>query len=151
MSAYPNASRRTSIYIAPLLIPALAIGAAALLLTAGPAQSSAGDRPHCKPERSLQKDFRRSEAVIIGRLIKIRPGAFFDRFTYRVERVYKEGNGRSSVGRRVKVRNWGRPCDLLPDRLGRSYGLFLEFAPFSGLNAVVSETRTRRAAERGDW
>jgi hypothetical protein len=164
MSAYPTAaSRRRSIYIAPLLIPALAISAAIVLLIAAspaqsPAQSSAQDPPYCKPsDRSMEENFRKSGAVIIGRLIKIKPGhlLYWDRYVYRVRQVYKEGDGRWSVGRKAKVASVP-PCHM-PGRLGRSYGLFLE-SPFSifqerqwHMNRVVSRTRMRKAARRHDW
>ena len=153
MSVYPEASRRTSIYIAPLLIPALAIGAAALLLTAAPVQSSAGDEPYCRPsDRSIGQAFHKSKAVMIGRLIKrSRERPFgFRVLTYRVERVYKEGNGRSSVGRTVKVGDWA-PC--FPDERGRSYGLFLD-SPSGNLwspRRYVSSARLRMVAERRGW
>lgn len=109
--------------------------------------------------RDPAKALAKSDAAVIGRLLKVEPtgvefsGAEEARFEYRILRVYRGKKFRA--GKTLILQSWlsGAACGL-PQGVGRHYGLFLWWGGAewrSSSCSVISPPDMRSAAQEPAW
>jgi len=141
-------NRRVYLYIEEMRVRRLSL-TAALVVLGGLAFAASAPACSCASQ-SPAESLRRSDAAIVGRLVKIVPrGRFHADYRYEVHRVYR---GRSTIepGQMLSVRSARRAAACaLPRRLRHRYGLFLIRGGghwLAGICGVIEPRRLRHAA-----